>query len=136
MAGRAGALYGRPCRAEPLTTLRRPPPVPVDRPAKALGQRNTRMPSEELFRAGDVQLPPRLAVWLRGVPSDAAAESGFPGDEAREIPDRDLLARSEVHGRRAVVPLRGRENPLGRVLHIKKLARRRAIAPEDDLARA
>src|ERR1035437_10995401 len=79
------------------------PPVPVDRAAEAVGQRHTGMPSEELLRPRDVQLPPRLAVRLRGVPSDAAAESGFPGDERREIPNGDLLARAEVDRRGAVV---------------------------------
>src|ERR1019366_6489434 len=65
------------------------PPVPVDRPSEALGQRDARMPAEEPLGARHVQLPPRLAVRPRSVPADAAAESGFPGDERREIPDGD-----------------------------------------------
>src|ERR1035437_6957168 len=83
------------------------PPVPVDRTPAPLPERRLGLPPEEFFRPRDVQLSPRLAVRLRGVPSDAAAESGFPGDEAREIPNGDLLAPAEGERRGAVVLVRG-----------------------------
>ena len=45
------------------------------------------------------------------------------------------LAGAEVHGLRAVVALRGEDDPLGRVVDVEELAGRRARPPDLDVVR-
>ena len=95
-----------------------------------------RLNPKRLLRARDVEESARLAVRLRRVPDDLAAESGRPGDDLGQLADRDLLARPKVDRVAAVVPLRGEHERQGGVLDVEKLSGRRSIAPEDDLALA
>src|SRR4029450_6737006 len=69
-------------------------------------------------------------------PADLAGEAGELRDGLGEVADRDLDAGAEVDGLRLVVALRGEPDPLGGVLDVEELARRRAVAPEHDLALA
>ena len=83
-----------------------------------------------------VEAAPRLAVRHRRVPHDLAFEAGELRDQLGELADRDLDARAEVHGLGAVVALGGEHEPFDAVVDVEELARRRAVAPEHDLAPA
>ncbi len=89
--------------------------------------------AEELPRAACVDAAAWLSARLRLVPDDPTVVACDGSDELGELADRDLLARSEVHGLGAVVALRGEDEALDAVLDVEELPRRRAVAPEDDL---
>src|ERR671936_77286 len=54
--------------------------------------------------AARVEATARLAVRHRGVPDDLTVEARQVGDQIRELTDRRLVTRSEVHRLLAVVP--------------------------------
>ena len=90
--------------------------------------------AEALARARDVEAPARLAVRLAGVPDEAARRSrSARAISVGQVADRDLVAAAEVHRVARVVALGGEHDPLGGVLDVEELARRRAVAPQHDL---
>src|SRR6266571_4078692 len=106
--------------------------VPGDGPAQAFVEGCARAEAELTLGPGDVQGAARLAVGLRRVPMDLAAEAGQSGDQLRQVADGDLLSRADVDGFRLVVSLRGAHDPLGGVLDIEELTGRRPGAPALD----
>src|SRR5205085_1498336 len=71
-------------------------------------------------------------VRLRRIPDDLAGEAGPLADDAREIANRELFAAAEIHGLAAVVLFGSGDDSIGGVFDVEKLARRRAVAPQDD----
>src|SRR4051794_22581706 len=111
-------------------------PIPIDRLRQAGGERRAGAEPELVRGALDVEHPPRLAVRFRRVPHDLAFETcGLP-DEHRQVVDRDLLAAAEVHRLALLVFFGGRDDAVRRIFDVEELARRRAVAPQHDLALA
>src|SRR4051812_34818389 len=104
--------------------------IPGHGALETFAQRCLRLEAEQLARAGCVDASPRLAVRHRRVPGDLPPEADDVGDELRELADRDLLARAEVHGLGSVVALGCEHDALDAVLDVEELARWRAVAPE------
>src|SRR5687768_9345755 len=101
--------------ATSLPPARSGPLVPLDRFPQPLPEVGPRDPPEAFAGAGGVHAPPGLAVGPARVPATFAAVAGQLGDQFRQGPDRDLPSGSQVHRLRRVVPLGGRDDPLGRV---------------------
>src|ERR1041384_8850225 len=80
-----------------------------------------------------VELAARLAVGLRRIPADAAGEAAQARDELGQIANGDLESGADVHRVGRVVALGREQDSLGRVARVQELARRRAVAPGDDL---
>src|SRR6266540_5027299 len=109
--------------------------VPGDRAFEPLAQRRSCFEAEQLPRARGVDAPPRLSIRLRGVPFDSSGEADHVRDERRELADRDLLRRAEVHRISTVVAVAGEHERLGAVVDVEELARRRAVSPQNHFLR-
>ena len=93
-----------------------------------------RLEAEALLGARDVQPPSRLSVGFAGVPDEAALEARRLRELPGQVTDRDLDAAAQVDRIAGVVSLGRQHDALGRVLDVEELARRRAVAPQHDLA--
>src|SRR5258705_321264 len=98
---------------------------PCGRRLEPVAERRMCTKAEELLGARDIELASRLTVRLRRVPDDLARVARELGDELRELADRDLLARAEIHRVCAVVVPRGEPDALGAVVDVEKLSRGR-----------
>jgi hypothetical protein len=75
--------------------------------------------AEAEFGARDVETSTGLAVRLRGVPDDAAAEPGERRDLLHQIADGDLPAAAEVDRFGFVIAFGGAHDGLGAVFDIR-----------------
>src|ERR1022692_1342179 len=78
------------------------------------------------------QTAARLAIGLGGVPNDPSREAGDTGNLGSQVANGDFHTASKIHRVGLVITLRCKDDAFGRVLDIEKLARGRAVAPEDD----
>src|SRR6266508_6700523 len=106
--------------------------VPGDGPLQALLKRSASDEAEQLMGTGRVKCPSGLAVRFGGIPADLAAKAAHCTDQMGEVADRDLAAGTEVDGQGTVVSLGTEDDPLGGVLDVDELPRRRAGAPNFD----
>src|SRR5450432_502289 len=111
-------------------------PIPVNRVAEADIEGRSGAEAKFPLRQAHVQTPARLAVGLGGIPGDLSGETGHRGDLQCEVADGNLHSASEIDRLGLVVTLGGKYDAFDGVLDIEKLARGRAIAPEDDLLAA
>src|SRR2546428_887859 len=88
--------------------------------------------AEFTFGAADIERAARLAVRFGRVPADLTAEIERLADQPDELPDRDLHVRPKVHRFVLRVTLGRQHDAARRVLHVEKLAARRAVAPDLD----
>src|SRR5581483_6187718 len=80
--------------------------IPRNRLLQAVAQRRPRTEAERRRCARRVECAARLSVRHRFVPPDRTVEARQLGDRLRELADRDLDARADVHRLRVVVALR------------------------------
>src|SRR5262249_13218916 len=140
---RLASPTSRLARGSPAAASRRGPSrgrldlraVPGDGALEAVTQACPGAQAEEGLGLRGVEPPSRLPVRLRPVPAALPGEAGEIGYESREIPNRDLFARPQVHGLGSVVALRGEHEAVDTIVDVQELARWRAVAPEGDLVR-
>ena len=84
----------------------------------------------------NIELPARLAVRLRRVPADLAGEAGQSAISSARSRIAISSPDAEIHRLGTVVLLGGEHDALDGVVDVEELARRRAVAPEHDLALA
>ena len=88
------------------------------------------MRSDPIASARHVQAAPRLSVRLVGLPDELALEAGQPGDHFRQVLDRNLITRAQVHRVRSIVLFSRLQDSLGGILDIKKFPGRRTVSPD------
>src|SRR6476646_4403474 len=86
-------------------SLRVSGPIVVDGAAQTLVEIGLRPEAELPFGAIDIEAAARLAVRLRRVPDDAAAEPGEGSDLFGQIADGDLAPASQIDRFRLIVPV-------------------------------
>src|SRR3954454_24135496 len=109
--------------------------IPRDRALQPVAQRSARAEAEQLLRAGGIELATRLTVRHRRVPHELAFESRQLADQLRELANRGLYPRAEVHRFGAVVAVRREQQTLCRVVDVQELACRGPVAPQREAAR-
>ena len=70
--------------------------IPANRLSQSLAQRMFRLKSDRLLDTAYVQTAPRLTIGFGRIPLDLSLISDFLGDEARELPDRNLFSGSKI----------------------------------------
>ena len=110
--------------------------VPGDRPLEALAERRPRAEAEQLARPARRRASAAAGRSASTCPSAISpSKPGQLGDELGQLADRVSDAGAEVDRLGAVVALGREQQALGAVVDVEELARRRAVAPEHDLAR-
>lgn len=102
---------------------RKPIPIPSNGPLETLSEQGSGSKGELPLGPAGVQTPPRLAIGLGQVPDEVALKASELGHHVRELPDGDLLPRTQVHWIRLLVTLGGKADPLCAVLNVEELSR-------------